>query len=189
MTANGRAQTRIRKIAEAFAEIERRRVDREAVGADVLRAAAAPFDVEADRHDELVLVILEHAVLERGLDVLESAGAGHDRPARRHRDASRSGANETAKSSVIRLENSPDISSCFTDGSSPVLETGDGRQRQFVVDAGIVDGERRRKEAVADDLVGSGRSQASERDRPGAQRRAQQMRGHGSLRFRQDIKG
>ena len=37
-----------RKIAEAFAEIKRRRVDGEAFGADGLRAAAAPFDFEAD---------------------------------------------------------------------------------------------------------------------------------------------
>ena len=32
------------------------------------------------------------------------------------------GENDTAKSSVMRLEYSPEMSSCFTDGSSPVLE-------------------------------------------------------------------
>jgi len=51
---------------------------------------------------------------------------------------------------VIRWENSPDISRCLTDGSS----VGDSRKRQLVVDAGIVDAERCRKEAVADYFMG-----------------------------------
>jgi len=58
--------------------------------------------------------------------------------------------NDTAKASVIRWENSPDISRCLTDGSS----VGDSRKRQLVVDAGIVDAERCRKEAVADYFMG-----------------------------------
>jgi hypothetical protein len=32
------------------------------------------------------------------------------------------GENDTAKSSVINLEYSPEISNCFTEGTSPVLE-------------------------------------------------------------------
>src|SRR5437667_8271692 len=43
------------------------------------------------------------------------------------------------------------------------MEIGDGRKRQFVVDAGIVDPERCRKEAVADDFVGDALSEWNER--------------------------
>jgi hypothetical protein len=72
-----------RKIAKAFAEIKCRRVGGDGIGADALGTAAAPFDVEAHGGDELVLGILEHAVLERRLDVLKPAGAVSHRPARR----------------------------------------------------------------------------------------------------------
>ena len=45
------------------------------------------------------------------------------------------------------------MSRCLNDGSSPVFDQRDGREGEFVVDAGIVDGKRRGKETVADDFV------------------------------------
>ena len=72
-----------RKVAQAFAEIKRRRVGGEPVGADILRAAAAPFDIEADRHDEFVLGVLVDAVLEGRLQILKATGAEHQRAAGR----------------------------------------------------------------------------------------------------------
>ena len=44
----------VRKIAEPFAEINRRRVGVERLRANALRARSAPFDAEADRHHELM---------------------------------------------------------------------------------------------------------------------------------------
>ena len=43
------------------------------------------------------------------------------------------------------------------------LDTRDGRKREFVVDAGIVNAERGRKEAVADDFVGDASTKGDER--------------------------
>src|ERR1039458_1291096 len=87
------------------------------------------------------------------------------------------GENETAKSSVINLEYSPEISSCFTGGTSPGLRDGDGRQRQFVGNAGVVDGERGRKHTVADDLVAA-RGSHHERGCSPAKGRAKIAVGH-----------
>src|SRR5262249_57550008 len=69
-----RAQPRQRdgKIAEAFAEIERWRVDVERLGTDALGTRSAPLDAKPDRHHELMDRILEQAVFERGLHVLKS---------------------------------------------------------------------------------------------------------------------
>ena len=154
---------RIRKIAETFAEIDRRRVGVERIGADARDAAAAPFDGETDRHHELMLRIPVDAVFERGLPVLESAGAGSGRTAR------------PTEKAVGRAERNREIlGDPFGEFSGNIalperrivagLETGDGRKRQLVVDAGIVDPERCRKEAIADDFVRNALAEGNERD-------------------------
>jgi hypothetical protein len=61
----------------------------------------------------------------------------------------------------MRLENSVDISRRNVAG----LEAVDGRKRQFIVDAGIVDAEGCREEAIADDFVGDACIEGNERYR------------------------
>src|SRR6266581_7192372 len=63
---------RVGKIAEPFAEPQRRCVRIERVGSDALRARAAPLDAKTDRHHELMLWVLEEPIFERRLQVLET---------------------------------------------------------------------------------------------------------------------
>jgi hypothetical protein len=58
------------------------------------------------------------------------------------------------------------------------VEAVNGRKRQLVVDAGIVDGERCRKEAVADDFVGPRLAKWNERYREPGQARTQKTHRH-----------
>src|SRR5258707_11128723 len=67
---------RVGKIAEPFAEPQRRCVWIERVGSDALRARAAPLDAETDRHHELMLGVLEKPIFERGVEILKP-GCSH----------------------------------------------------------------------------------------------------------------
>ena len=105
--------------------------------------------------------VLEDPVFERGVEVLESIGA-RDRWIHR------------AKEGVSRAERYREI---FGDPLGELcgyialphwrdvasVEVVDGWKRQLVVDAGIVDSERGRKEAIADDLVGGAFGERNER--------------------------
>src|SRR5579862_164066 len=173
------------QVAEAFAEIKRRRVYGEPLGADVLRAAAAPFDVEADRCDELMLGILVDAVFERRFQVLEAAGATHHRPA--WRIEMRPGR---------RDRNGEILGDAFGVFAGDVefldrrivagLESRYRRHRQFVGDAGVVDGKRRREHAVADDLMAAREAHRRRGGKP-AKGRIEKAVGHRSLRIRLDM--
>ncbi len=148
---------RVGQVAEAFAEIERRRVSGERVGADARRAAAAPFDREPDRHDEFVHRILVEPGLERRIEVLESAGANPGRstgrkemrPGRPRRDREGFGYALRIFAGKIELLDRRLVAA---------LRHRDGRHRKLVVDAGIVDRERCGKEPVAGDFMGCRRS-------------------------------
>jgi len=71
----------IRKIAEAFADIQGRGVDIERLRTNALRARPTPFDAETDRHDELMGRVLEQAIFEGRLQILKSVRAESGRPA------------------------------------------------------------------------------------------------------------
>jgi hypothetical protein len=88
------------KITETFAEIDCRRVDGESFGANILRTAAAPLNLQTGRQYEFMLGAFEQAILERRLEILKAA----------------------PKSSVMRFANSPETSSCLKDGTSPVFD-------------------------------------------------------------------
>ena len=60
-----------RQIAEAFAELESRRVNGEALGTDTLSAAAAPFDLSPADKTNSCSAFLIHAIFEGRLQVLE----------------------------------------------------------------------------------------------------------------------
>src|SRR5581483_6771032 len=78
-----RETQRVRQVAKSLSEVEGGHIMAESFGADALRAAAAPFNAEPGRHDELVLDILIQPVFESGLQVLEAARPGAQRAARR----------------------------------------------------------------------------------------------------------
>src|SRR4051794_21643155 len=95
--------------------------------------------------------ILEQPVLERGLEILEPVGT-------------RCGRINRAEKGVCRAERDREIlgdalgklagNIALSNGRIVAgLEAVEGRQRQFVVDAGIVDTERRREKTVADDFM------------------------------------
>src|SRR5450631_3597971 len=153
---------RVGKIAEAFAEIDRRRVRIEGVSADASRARPAPFDAETDRHYELVGRILDDPIFERGLKILKTVRSHPRRSARRA---------EMAISRTNRYcEGLSDPLGEFT-GKIALserwivagLEAGDSRKRQLIVDAGIIDRKCGRKEAIADDFVGDASADGNER--------------------------
>ena len=100
-----------------------------------------------------MLGVLEDAVLERGLEVLKAA---------RSHPGQASGRAETAVGWGKRYGEclgdpfgkfAGDIA-LFEGRIIAGLETVDGRQRHLIVDAGIVNAERDRKHAIADDFVG-----------------------------------
>ena len=68
---------------EALSEKERGRVDGEFFRAHARCTAAAPFDRKAGGHDEFVHRVLVEPVLQRRVDILESAGAVSVRSTRR----------------------------------------------------------------------------------------------------------
>ena len=96
--------------------------------------------------------VFEDAVLEGGVEVLESVGAGCRRIRRTEKGVSRAERDREILGDPfgklpgnIALPHRRDV-------AGP--ETVDGWNGQFVIDAGIVDPERGRKKAVADDFVG-----------------------------------
>ena len=100
-----------------------------------------------------MLGVLEEPIFERRLQVLESGCSQRIRSAGR--------AEAAIGRSKRHRERLGDAFGKFgryialpEGGIVAGLEIGDGRKGQFIVDAGIVDAERRGKEAVADDFVG-----------------------------------
>jgi len=94
---------------------------------------------------------LEHPVLERGFQILKAVGAGRRRIGRAEEGVGRAKYDCKILGDTLG-ELAGDIA-LFDWRVVAGPEVIDGRKRQFVVDAGIVDPDRRRKEPVADDLV------------------------------------
>ena len=61
------------QVAESLAEIECRRVGREAIGANGGRSAAAPFHGQPRQQSQFVRCVLQELVLERGFKILKAA--------------------------------------------------------------------------------------------------------------------
>ena len=166
----------IGKISEAFAEVDRRRVGVELIGAHAVRTCTAPFDAEADRHHELMFDILEQPVFERGLEVLETVGSRA-----RRIDRAEKGVGRAERDRKILGDALGKLTGDIALANRRVvarLEAVDGRQRQFVVDAGIVDPERRREKSIADDLVRKRWCEREERGGKAPQARARRTDEH-----------
>ena len=110
-----------------------------------------------------MLGVLEHPIFERGVEVLESVGSR-----RRRIDRAEEGVGRAERYREILGDPLGELAGyiALPDRRNVAgLEAVDGRKRQFVVDAGIVDAERGRKEAIADDFVGGALTEGNERDR------------------------
>jgi hypothetical protein len=103
--------------------------------------------------------ILVQPVFEGGLKVLESIGAGCHRAEKGVSRAERD--REVLGDPLGKLRGNVTLPHRRIVAG---IETVDGRNGQFVVDAGIVDAERGREKAIADDLVGDAFSERNERD-------------------------
>ena len=129
------------------------------------RAGSSPGYVEADLEHELSVGDAEGLVLQLGVERVPAVAA-RVLPCR-------SGADHHAEARGDRLGPAetrvPLVGGVGVEGN-----IADGRQGQFVGDAGIVDGERRRKDAVAANGmgVGGGSSQGNERAHKGARGQA-----------------
>src|SRR5258707_1960561 len=168
---------RVGKIAEPFAEPQRRCVGIERVCSDALNARAAPLDAETDRHHELMLRVLEKPIFKCGLEVLKSGCS---------QGIWSSGRPEAAvgRSKRHRYGLGDPLGKCRGYISLPEggivagAEIGHGRKRQLIVDAGIVDAKGCREKAVTDDFVGDALSEWNERYGEPGKARAPQANRH-----------
>src|SRR5438034_8093306 len=123
-----------------------------------------------------MLDILEQPVFERGLEVLESVGARGRRIDRAEKGVGRAeGDREVFGDALGKLPGNVALANRRVVAG---LEAIDGRKRQFVVDAGIVDPQRRREKSVADDLVRKRRCERKERGGKAPQARARRTDEH-----------
>src|SRR5215471_20980583 len=100
-----------------------------------------------------MLGTLEHPVFEGGLEVLEAVGPGRRRIDRAEKRVARAKRYRKILGDPLG-ELGGDVALPHRRNISG-LETIDGGKRQFVIDAGIVDGKRGWEEAIADDFVGA----------------------------------
>src|SRR5215469_12030691 len=123
-----------------------------------------------------MLRTLEHPVFEGGLEVLEAVG-----PRRRRIDRAEEGIGRAKRYRKILGDPLGELGG---DVALPHrrnlagVETVDGGKRQLVIDAGIVDGERGREKAIADDLVGYALGQGNKYPRGSEETRAQKTDRH-----------
>ena len=117
--------------------------------------------------------VLEDPVFERGVEILEAVGAR-----RRRIDRAEEGVGRAERYREILGDPLGKLAGNIAlphRRNVAGVEAVDGWKRQLVVDAGIVDAERGREEAIADDLVGSaslrGTSAIASPDRPARKRR------------------
>src|SRR5262249_43764935 len=118
----------------------------------------------------------KHPIFERGLEVLETVGAGGRRIDRTEEGVGRAKRNRKVLGDPLG-EFARDIALSHRRNVAGV-ETIDGGKRQLVIDAGNVDGERGREKAIADDLVGYAWGQGNERPGESEQTRAQKTERH-----------
>src|ERR1700694_724503 len=139
-------------MAEPFAEIDVRPVMIERFGTDAFGTGPAPCNTQPDRHHKLMLRIREGAVLEGGVEVLESVRSRCRWIHRAKKGVSRAERDREILGDPFRkLRRNIALAHWRIVAS---LETIDGRQRHLIIDAGIIDTKRCRKEAIADDFVG-----------------------------------
>ena len=133
----------------------------ESLCANALGARAAPLDAEADRHHKLMLRAFEQSVFEGRIKVLKPVRSGGHRVrwiekrigrTERHREILGNALGELC--GYIALPHWRVIAG---------LETVDGGKRHLVIDAGIVDAERGRKETISYDFVGDASIEGNER--------------------------
>ena len=149
------------QVAEALAELDRRRERRRALG-DCTAAGAANLPVEPGGEDELVLGVAIEFERGRNLQIAEASFAGlAGRLCIDMADAHADGEAGEDRLGIIDVD------------IGLVIEGRDRRQRQLVRRERIVGGDRRRKEPLADDSVSDGRRRHN--DRGGKQRRGKLM--------------
>src|SRR6516162_8374123 len=123
-----------------------------------------------------MLGALENPIFECGLQVLESVGSGSRRIGRTEKGVGRTERHRKVLcdalgelSGNVALANRRNVAG---------VETVDGWEGQFVVDAGIVDRKRRRKETVADDFMRLTLAGGNQRKGESGQTRTQQTGRH-----------
>ena len=154
----------VRKIAEALAEEELRCPGVEALGVDLLTPGAAHVPAEAERQQELVRGVLEEHVLRGDFQIVEAAH-GRALVGIQHGEASGERDSEIGAEPLRELAAQADLLRRGRLLGAPELEVRDRRQRQLVGHEGIVGGQGRGKEPLADQAVSLGHVHGRERER------------------------
>src|ERR1700716_1223456 len=142
----------------------------ERLGADAFGTGPAPLDAHTDGHHELMLRVLVNTVFEGRIEILKSIrsrcrriGWTEEGIGRAKRHGEILGDPFGKLGGHIALPHGRNVAG---------LEAVNSGKRQLVVDAGIIDAERCRKEAIADDFVGEASTEGNERYREPWQARA-----------------